>query len=134
MEAPRSRVRRTEIRDTRLGSVVAHDAVWRGVRLVRCRIGYLDLRAADLRDVLLEECQVDELDLMGARAERVALPGTVLGRLDVNAAAMRDVDLRGQATARVDGVTGLRGATLGEEQVVALASVLAAELGIRVLD
>jgi uncharacterized protein YjbI with pentapeptide repeats len=116
----------------RVGVLDAPGAQWWSVHLSGCRLGYLDLRDAELVDVLLTDCVVDELVLSGAVARRVALTGTRVGILRTEASSLTDVDLRGAALRAVDGVPGLRGATISAAQLEVLAPLLAEGLGLRV--
>jgi len=79
-----------------------------------CLLAQADFRDALLRSVRFERCDLTEADLAGLRVDRVELRGCTL-----------------------DGVAGierLRGAAMPWADVVGHAGVLAAALGIRVLD
>jgi uncharacterized protein YjbI with pentapeptide repeats len=116
----------------RLGSVEAYETQWRGVRFVGCKLSYLNLRGAELLDVGFTDCVIDELDLMGATATRIAFTGCRVTHLSVQDATLTDVDLRGADLEVVDGLAGLRGATVSDDQLTRLAPLLAAHLGIMV--
>ncbi|WP_028644243.1 pentapeptide repeat-containing protein [Nocardioides sp. URHA0020] len=118
----------------RLGSVEAYESQWRSVHFVGCKLSYLNLRGAELLDVLFTDCVIEELDLVGAAATRVALVDTRVASLDVQGARLGDVDLRRATFDAVDGLVGLRGATLSSDQLTRLAPLLAAELGLRIED
>lgn len=133
---PVVRAARGEWRDVRvsgrLGSVEAYESQWRGVHFVGCKLSYLNLRGAELVDVAFTDCVVDELDLMGATATRVAFAGCRVTHLTVQDATLREVDLRGADLEVVDGLAGLRGATVSDDQLTRLAPLLASYLGINV--
>ncbi|MBM9458738.1 pentapeptide repeat-containing protein [Nocardioides sp. zg-536] len=116
----------------RLGSVEAWEARWRSVHLVGCKIDYLNLRGAELLDVELTDCVVGELDASQATLQRVRLRETRVERLDVRGARLTDLDLRHAGLGDIDGLLDLRGATLRPEQLLDLAPLLAAELGLRI--
>ncbi|MDF9715404.1 pentapeptide repeat-containing protein [Nocardioides sp. ChNu-153] len=116
----------------RLGSMEAYESRWRSVHLVGCKLGFVNLRGAELVDVALTDCVVEELDLADARLSRVRLSGTRVGRLDVRRSEMRDVDLRGATLSEVEGPMDLGGAVVTPEQLEALAPLLAAGIGLRV--
>lgn len=116
----------------RVGVLDAPGAQWWSVHLTGCRLGYLDLRDAELVDVALTGCVVDELVLSGAVARRVALEDTSVGILRTEGSRLTDVDLRAATLREVDGVTGLRGATVGPHQLEALAPLLAQGIGLHV--
>lgn len=134
VSAARSGWRDVEVRDSRFGSVEAYDASWRGTRFTRCRLGYVNLRAAELLDVAFVDCTIDEIDLMDASARRVAFDGSRVATLNAAGARLTDVDLRGADLGQVIGMEGLRGATISSEQLQLMAPALAALAGIAVED
>lgn len=121
----RSDWRDVEIRDSRFGSVEVYDAAWRGIRFIRCKLGYVNLRAAELLDVEFVDCTIDEIDLLDAAARRVAFESTRIAALNASGARLTDVDLRGAEIAQVVGLEGLRGATISPEQLQLMAPALA---------
>ncbi len=129
---------RTQWRDVqvagRLGSVEAYESQWRSVHFVNCKLSYANLRGAELIDVLFTDCIIGELDLVGAVATRVSLVDTRVANLDVQGARLRDFDLRRASFEAVDGLAGLRGATLSPAQLTLLAPRFADELGLRIED
>lgn len=134
VSAARSGLRDVEVRDSRFGSFEAFDTTWRGIRFTRCKLGFVNLRGAELLDVAFVDCTIDELDLLEATARRVAFPGTRVGALNVNGASLTDVDLRGAEVLEVVGIAGLRGATISREQLHLMAPALAELTGILVED
>jgi len=130
----RSGWRDVELRDSRFGSFEAYDASWRGIRFTRCKLGYVNVRAAQLLDVAFIDCTIDEIDLLDAAARRVTFESTRIGTVNASGARLTDVDLRGADIAQVVGLEGLRGATISSEQLQLMAPALAALAGIRVDD
>jgi uncharacterized protein YjbI with pentapeptide repeats len=130
--APSAGWRDVEVHASRIGSLELYDANFRRVWFVGCKLGYVNLRGSDLADVAFTDCSIEDLDLMRATASRVALTGCRVARLETTEAKLADVDLRGAQLADVSGVDGLRGATVGFDQLLDLAQVLAGRLGIRV--
>ncbi|MCP2635820.1 pentapeptide repeat-containing protein [Microbacterium sp. HD4P20] len=134
VSAARSGLRDVEVRDSRFGSFEAFDSTWRGVRFTRCKLGFVNLRGAELLDVAFVDCTIEELDLLDATARRVAFPGSRIGALNVSGANLTDVDLRGAEVFEVVGLAGLRGATISPEQLHLMAPALAELTGIIVED
>lgn len=130
LDAVRSEWRDVSIRQSRIGAGEFYDAEFSGVRIEGCKLGYLNFRGSTLRDVLITECTIDELDLGQAKANRVSIRDCRIGTLDVTAAQLSDVDLRGSEFQTVNGVPGLRGATIDDTQLAALAPVLAEQAGL----
>ena len=58
--------------------------------------------------------------------------GCEIGTLDVGGATCEHVDLRGCSFRVVNGLEGLRGATIDESQLIELAPLLARHIGVRV--
>lgn len=124
--------RNVEVRQSRIGSLELYDSVWDGVHFVGCKLGFLNLRGATLRDVAFTDCTIDELDLMRTSATRMAFDGSRIARLEPAGSKLTDVDLRGAQLSDLASVEGLRGATVTVDQLLDLAPLLAARLGIRV--
>ncbi|MFB6551500.1 pentapeptide repeat-containing protein [Streptomyces sp. NPDC056405] len=127
-------LRDVELFDARLGGTQLHGAVLERVLIRGGKIDYLNLRRARLKDVVFEGCVLVEPDFGGARLERVEFVDCALKGADFSAATLTDVDLRGAAPLELArGVDRLRGAVISPAQLLDLAPVLAAELGVRVL-
>ncbi|MFE9444956.1 pentapeptide repeat-containing protein [Streptomyces sp. NPDC006602] len=128
-----STLRDVELVDARLGGTQMHGAVLERVLIRGGKIDYLNLRTARLKDVVFQGCVLVEPDFGGARLERVEFLDCELKGVDLNAATLKDVDLRGAASLEIArGVDRLAGAVISPTQLLDLAGVLAAELGIRV--
>jgi uncharacterized protein YjbI with pentapeptide repeats len=126
-------LRDVEVRDARLGGVQLYGAVLERVVVRGGKIDYLNLRQARLRDVVFEGCVLVEPDFGGARLERVEFVDCAVRSADFTAATLADVDLRGAVELGLAGGVGrLSGAVISAAQLLDLAPVLAAELGIRV--
>ena len=122
------------IRDSRLGSAELYDSTWQSVHFTGCRLGYLNLRSARITDLLFTDCTIDELDLSSAVVSRMAFRDTSVRALTLHGARLTDADLRTLDPGRIDGIEGLRGASLSPDQVQALAPALAQALGIHIAD
>jgi uncharacterized protein YjbI with pentapeptide repeats len=128
-----STLRDVELVDARLGGVQLHGAVLERVLVRGGKIDYLNLRKARLKDVVFEGCVLVEPDFGGARLERVEFVDCVLKGADLTAATLTDVDLRSAAEFTIArGVDRLAGAVISPAQLLDLAPVLAAQMGVRV--
>ena len=130
--APRARFRDVTIDGSRVGSAELYDASLGSVRLSGSKLGFVNARSAQLVDVLFEGCTIDELDLSGASLTRVAFVDTTVRSLILAGSKLGNVDLRGVEFAQIDGFDSLRGATMSDYQVGALAAAFARHLGIAV--
>lgn len=98
------------------------------------KLGYLNLRGADLTDVLFTNCIIDELDLGNARAVRVGFVASSVATLDATQATFANVDLRGLEFQSIAGLDHLRGTTMSTLQASELALLFAERIGITVQD
>ncbi|WP_327355230.1 pentapeptide repeat-containing protein [Streptomyces sp. NBC_01304] len=127
-------LRDVELVDARMGGVQLHGAVLERVLIRGGKIDYLNLREARLRDVVFEGCVLLEPDFGGAALERVEFVDCVLRGADFTGVRMKDVDLRQAAELGIArGVERLTGAVISPAQLLDLAPVFAAQIGVRVL-
>jgi uncharacterized protein YjbI with pentapeptide repeats len=129
---PRSSWRDVTVDGSRLGAVESYESTWRSVLVTDSKLGYLNARGSSWTDVTLRGCTVDELDLTNARLTRVRLEDCRVRSLRVTDATLVDVDLRTARLAELEGLAGLAGAWVSEQQLGELAPLLADHLGIRV--
>nr|WP_078845068.1 pentapeptide repeat-containing protein [Streptomyces sp. SCSIO ZS0520] len=128
-------LRDVELVEPRLGGVQLHASSLERVRVRGGKIDYLNLRAAKLRDVVFEGCVLVEPDFQGAALERVQFLDCVLREADFSGAKLREVDLRAATELGIArGVDSLSGAVISSGQLLDLAPVFAAQLGVRVAE
>jgi uncharacterized protein YjbI with pentapeptide repeats len=129
---PRSSWRDVVLAGSRLGAVEAYESTWRAVLVTDSKLGYLNARGSTWTDVTFRGCTVDELDLTDARLTRVRLDDCRVRSLRLGGTILTDVDLRTARLAELEGLAGLAGAWVSEQQLTELAPLLAAHLGIRI--
>ncbi|THJ67959.1 pentapeptide repeat-containing protein [Arthrobacter echini] len=132
LRASRSSWRETFLHSTRWGSAELYDSRFDRVHLDGGKLDYVNLRSSRVTDVLLTGCIIGELDLTGAKATRVALRDCTVGTLTLDGAQLADVDLRTSSFRSINGLDGLRGATVDEYQLQVLAPYLAERMGLRI--
>lgn len=130
--ASRTSWRETSLRGTRWGSAELYDSRFDAVHLDGGKLDFVNLRGARLTDVLISGCIIGELDLTGCTATRVALQDCTVGTLTLDGARLRDTDLRTSSFRTINGIDGLRGATIDDGQLLLLAPFLAESMGLRV--
>jgi uncharacterized protein YjbI with pentapeptide repeats len=141
-----------EIGELRATEVVARNSRWRSVRMTGGRIGTFDLSGSELGGVELRGLRIDYLSLRGAKATDILVADCVIGSIDLPLATLsrvaflgsradevesdglraEHVDLRGLDALSFTRPDTLRGTTLSEVQVAALAVPLALAAGIDV--
>ncbi|WP_030684129.1 pentapeptide repeat-containing protein [Streptomyces sp. NRRL B-1347] len=118
-----------------LAGVELHGSRLRRVVFHQCKFDSVNLRAAGLRDVTFVDCLLRDVDFSGARLAGVAFPGSTLERVRFDNVTVDRADLSGAAALGIaSGFASLRGATISGLQLVELAPVLAATLGLDVKD
>jgi uncharacterized protein YjbI with pentapeptide repeats len=116
----------------RLGALTLTAAMWTRVSLRGVKLGFVNLAAARLEDVVFEECEIGSLDARSARLRSVIFVDCTVQELNVAEATLTKVDLSGAKLKALVGVESLRGAIVSHDQLIDLAPLLAAELGVEV--
>ena len=123
--------REVRVAGGRVGSAELYDATLNGVEFVGMKLGFVNLRGSTLTDVVFRDCVLDELDIADARLLRVSFEGTRIRSAEGSNTRIDHVDLRAADLDRVERLEGFRGATIGADQLYALAPLLAAQAGYR---
>ena len=121
-----------QVRGGRLGAVTLVGATWTGIRILGSHMGFLNLSGAQLQDVTFQGCEIGSLDVRGADLRSVAFEDCRIDELDIAGATLTTVDLTGARLRTLVGVESLRGAIISHEQLIDLAPLLAAQVGLEV--
>lgn len=132
--APRVSMRDVVIESSRMGSLEMYDATLNSVVISDSKLDWVNFRSAQLSDVLFRDCVFQEIDLSGARLTRVRFESCTAEKIDLTGARLQHVDLRGLDVQAIDGLQGLKGATISSSQAALMVAVFAAHLGIAVED
>ncbi|GAA3332725.1 pentapeptide repeat-containing protein [Curtobacterium albidum] len=132
LRASSSAWREVRVAGGRVGSAELYDATLNAVEFVGMKLGFVNLRGSTLADVVFRDCVLDELDIADARLLRVSFEGTRIRSAEGSNTRIDHVDLRAADLDRVVRLEGFRGATIGADQLYALAPLLAAQAGYRV--
>ena len=124
--------RDTRIVGGRLGAVTLIGAAWRDVTVRDCHLGFVNLAGAEIEDVVFERCEIGGLDVRTAQLRSITFVDCRIDELTVVGATLAKVDLSGARLRSLVGVESLRGAIVSDAQLVDLAPILAAELGLEV--
>jgi uncharacterized protein YjbI with pentapeptide repeats len=113
-----------------LAGVQAFSAALRRVTFRDGKLDSVNFRGAALTDVAFEDCVLRDVDFGSATLLRVSFAGCTLTGADFTKVSCTDVDLRGASLGITAGFEALRGVTIDNVQLVALAPYLARHLGI----
>jgi uncharacterized protein YjbI with pentapeptide repeats len=117
----------------RLGAMTLAGATWKCVRVKGMKLGFVNLAGARLEDVVFEGCEIGSLDVGAAHLHTVALVDCTVAELNVAGATLVKVDVSGARLKSLVGIENLRGAIISHDQMIDLAPLLAAQLGVEVL-
>jgi uncharacterized protein YjbI with pentapeptide repeats len=134
VRAERASLRRVVFRGVRLTGAVLAEAQLLDVAFERCRLDLAAFRFARLERVSFADCRLEEADLHGAGLDSVLLERCALERAVLTQATLARCELRGCGLDGLRGGERLAGARMPWPDVVAAAGVLAAALGIEVVD
>ena len=126
--------RDTQVRGGRFGALSAVAATWTDVRITGTHVGFMNLAGAHLQDVVFDGCEFGTLDAREAELDSVTFVDCTIDELNVAGARLTKVDLAGASLRTLVGIDSLKGAIVSREQLLDLAPVLAAALGIDVRD
>lgn len=118
----------------RIGTLDLSRAELTGAEVRGIRIDYLNLSGATLSDVLFADCLIGALDAPQSILRRVAFEGCRADEVDNRGWRVENLDLRGLEALHFLDMQALRGATMTERQVAALARDFAAAVGVDVRD
>jgi uncharacterized protein YjbI with pentapeptide repeats len=87
-----------------------------------------------LARVTFDDCRLTQTSFLEARLEAVRFHACDLSGADFRGASLRSCEFRGCDLTRLDGVQSLRGAAMEWPDIVGMAGLRAAALGIETLD
>jgi len=125
---------RVELRTCRLTGAELAEATLRDVTFHDCRLDLAGLRHAKLERVVFSECRMAECELQGAALTDVLFERCELRDATLTNARLQRVEMRGCDLSGLSGGEALRGVRMPWDDVVAAAGVLAAVVGLDVLD
>jgi uncharacterized protein YjbI with pentapeptide repeats len=126
--------KRVEAIDCRMTGVQLGETVVADVRLQQCKLNLANMRFARLTSVLFTECDLRGADFHGATLQNVAFEDCELADAQFAGAKLSNVDLRSSRIAGLKSGEGLSGAIIDSLQLLDLAPLLAASIGLRVED
>ena len=150
----RTRLRDVWIRDLRLTGTNVSESEWLDVTVLAsslagaqifgsqlrrvvfsgCKLDSVNFRAGRLHEVHFDHCVLRDVDFADAELTGCSFSGSQLVRTDFSRVRMDRTDLRGAELGLIIDAQSLRGAIVSSGQLVTLAPVLAATLGLVVSD
>ncbi len=134
VQARKADFARVTVETSRLTGLALPEATLSDVTLRDCRIDLASFGFSRLARVTFEDCLLTQADFLEAQLEDVRFHRCDLTGADFRGAHLHCCEFRRSTLADLQGVPNLRGAALEWSDIVELAGVWAAALGIDVLD
>jgi uncharacterized protein YjbI with pentapeptide repeats len=128
-----SSLRDSQMVGGRLGVLTLTGATLKCVRVKGMKLGFVNLAGSRVEDVVFEGCEIGAVDVGAARLHTVSFVDCTVHELNVSEATLVKVDVSGAELSSLIGIENLRGAIISHEQLLDLAPLLAAQLGVTVL-
>lgn len=129
-----SEIRRVSIHEARLTGLDLAEARIEEVSFKGCKLDYVNFRHSAIEHALFEDCTLRCADFQGATVGATRFANCQLVEVNFTKAQLSSVDLRGSKLAPGGSVIALRGAIVDSLQLMDIARLLAAEVGIVVDD
>jgi uncharacterized protein YjbI with pentapeptide repeats len=126
--------RRVEASGIRADGLVAAETSGRDITIRDSKLDLANFRHAKWSRTQFINCSLREADFMAAQFTEVRFENCDLTRTQFSGAVLNHVDLRGSRLEDIDGIAGLAGATISQEQLMHLAPELARVLELNVDD
>lgn len=130
--APKAAWLRVVVKDSRLTGADFGEATFEDCVFENAKIDESGFRFATFKRVRFENCVLRNADFSSAKLTNVSFSGCDLEGTNFDNASCKSVNLRGENLSAIKGIHGLKGATISSEQLIQLAPILAAELGLDV--
>lgn len=127
-------LKRLEMRGVRLTGVILAGAKISDARFVNCRMDMSSLRFAHLERVRFEDCRMEEADLYEGKLESVVFTGCDLRGASFAQTRFVKSEMRGCDLDGIGSPERLSGVGMPWPDIVRAAAVLAAAVGIHVVD
>lgn len=118
------------VQSTRCSGVQLPNSLLKNVRFVGCRLDMANFRFAKLENVQFEQCVLTGLDFYNAQLKHVAFIDCDIEDVEFSGAKLTDVDLTSARIISIKGLSGLKGAHITSDQLVALLPYVAQEIGL----
>ena len=123
-----------EVRNGRLTGLELTEAELTDITFRDCRIDLASFAGSTLTAVTFDGCVLRQTDFLEAKLDSVRFHDCDMTEIDLRRTRMHRCELRRSRLPGAQGIESLRGAAMEWPDIVEMAGVWAAALGIRVLD
>ena len=114
--------------------LVVTDSTVQDVRFTSTKLNLANFRMSRLKRVIFSNCDLSDADFQGTVMRNVIFKNCDLTGAEFSGSISEGVDLRSSNISMIKGVSSLKGATISIDQMVGIAHIMAAELGLDVQD
>lgn len=122
----------TSVDGARMSGTQITESSFKNVTFSNCKLDLVNFRFSRLHSVVFRDCMISDADFNNATLKNVEFIGCTITGISFSSARMDNVDLSGSYIENVKGVRNLKGATIGDDQLIQLAPLLAAEAGLKI--
>ena len=123
-----------EIINTRCSGTQMQNSVLRNVLFKSCKIELVNFRFSKLENVIFKDCVINDADFYNATLKNIEFINCDIEKIAFFGAKLKSADLTTSRIISVNGVDGLKGATINYEQLITLAPYFAQAIGIVIKD
>jgi len=132
VQAYRTNLLRVTMTDCRLTGAEFAEGHFEDCVFKNVKFDEAGFRFASFKRVRFENCMLRAADFSNAKLSQVTFTGCDLEEANFVSANCANVDITTEDVTAVEGILGLKGATISTEQLMQLAPLLASELGFQV--
>lgn len=132
MRGYKANLLRVQVSDSRFSGAEFAEGSFEDCTFKNVKFDEAGFRFASFKRVVFEDCVLRNADLSNAKFSHVVFRGCELEGASFVSADCTNVDVSTENLAECKGITGLKGATISELQLIQLAPLFASELGFRI--
>ena len=130
VEGEDSSLLRAILTQSKLSGARFHQANWRDVDLVDCKLDYASFQDFKGRQIRLRRCDLREVEFYNCQFESLECLECLFGRASFSQCRFEQSEFRGCDLTGLRGLAHLNGVRMAAEDLLGMATALAAELGI----
>jgi len=127
---PKLSIDRAECISARMSGVQIYESTLKDVRFVDCKLDLSNFRYSKFERVEFRDCVLIEADFTNTEFVDAVFTNCELAQADFSNAKVKKLDLSLSNILDINGISGLKNATISQTQLIGLAPRLANELGL----
>lgn len=125
---------RVSVNHSRCTGLGLQTSTLQNVVFTACKLNLANFRFAKLKNVVFDGCDLSEADFYCSELTNIRFDNCTLDRTEFSGSKLKSVDFRSSDVSNLQSASSLAGATIDSNQLITLATLLAAESKIEVID